>query len=706
MTKHTALFIGILLLITVCINATYVSAQKNRPVIDSLLAFNTKPMHDTSKVICNCKLSDAYKLYKADSGMYYLNICDSIAQKVNYNKGRMMALTYYALFTLDKSDYKKAQLYLDTLHRLMLNNHDSTYYVSYANSSGICYNRLGNYNAALDMYIKAIKYSEAHHEFARIPAMQINIGTIYRRQLNDYKMALAYFEKARTNLLTYPDEQLSWNLNSAFGSIYLEQYKIDSAVYIYKMNVDISLKRQNKEQIIIGYLNIANAFKTSRVYDSTFYYAQEALHISKNEKPTTWHARGLHLYAEATAHLGNTDTAIKCCAEAIQISKNVGDVQRLLAAYKSMVIICKLHKDFESALSYNDSLVHINDSINSNSVAQNLNELNLKYETEIKDATIKQFETAKKISKLELEKQEAIIAGNYKEAQQKETEISLLKQTSELGELRIIQQQNDLQQKSLQTIAQEQQLQIAAQQAQIDERQILNQKLIQTGIIAAFISALVFGFVFFNRYQLKKKLEQQQLLEKERTRISSDLHDELGSGLTAIAMMSNNPRTSGNNMNDISGTANTLIDNMREMVWALNTKNDTLENLISYIHEYAQQTIQHSSVKLNMQLPATIADKKLTGEVRRNILLTVKEVINNALKYSDATELNLKIMLQQNQLQINIADNGKGFDMSNVRKNGSGLKNIQERMKEIGGSAQIITKQGNGTDVKLQIELK
>ncbi|HKR05382.1 MAG TPA: two-component regulator propeller domain-containing protein [Bacteroidia bacterium] len=213
-------------------------------------------------------------------------------------------------------------------------------------------------------------------------------------------------------------------------------------------------------------------------------------------------------------------------------------------------------------------------------------------------------------------------------------------------------------------------------------------------------------YIFF-RYRFRKKLEQQLALQKERERISSDLHDDLGSGLTSIALISemiNNKTAEGKQnteMQKISGTANELVDNMREIVWALNTKNDSLENLVGYIHEHAQKAFEFSSIKLKVNIPEQIAESQLAAEPRRNIFLTVKETLTNSIRYSEAKNVFLKFYTDKEALKIEIADDGKGFSIDNIRKNANGIKNMKKRMEIIGGrySVHSIPEKGTVTEI-------
>jgi len=214
------------------------------------------------------------------------------------------------------------------------------------------------------------------------------------------------------------------------------------------------------------------------------------------------------------------------------------------------------------------------------------------------------------------------------------------------------------------------------------------------------------------RYRLKTKLEQQLALQKERERISSDLHDDLGSGLTSIVMMSERIKKKTNGaghdieMEKISGTANVLVDNMREIVWALNTENDSLENLVGYIHEHAQKAFEFSPINLKVEIPDKIAEAQLAAEPRRNIFLTVKETLNNAIRYSEAQNVFMKFRTSAEAVEIEISDDGKGFSIDGIGKRANGLKNMKKRMNIIKGSYAVESSPGNGTATEIRFNLK
>ncbi|CAL1517623.1 triple tyrosine motif-containing protein [Chitinophaga sp. MM2321] len=206
----------------------------------------------------------------------------------------------------------------------------------------------------------------------------------------------------------------------------------------------------------------------------------------------------------------------------------------------------------------------------------------------------------------------------------------------------------------------------------------------------------------------KLKLEKEQAVDQERARISSDMHDDLGSGLSTIRLLSEIakrkiPDTSQTKeIERISETAGEMIDKMSEIIWAMNSSNDSLANLIAYMRSFAADFLEHAHITHQFFIPDAIPDIKLSGGTRRNIYLAVKESLHNVMKHARATEVIIEVKMHKN-MTIMIKDNGKGFDQEKVRLFGNGLKNIQKRMLAVGGNADISS--NNGTIVFLDIPL-
>ena len=208
--------------------------------------------------------------------------------------------------------------------------------------------------------------------------------------------------------------------------------------------------------------------------------------------------------------------------------------------------------------------------------------------------------------------------------------------------------------------------------------------------------------------EIEKELAVLKAQQEERNRISVDMHDELGSGMTAIRLMSELAKSkmkesSPMEIDKISDSANDVLNKMNAIIWSMSSGNDTLDNLVSYIRVYALEYFEGTPVNCKVNTPEHIEQRELTGDKRRNIFLCVKETLNNALKHSEASEIIIDIEMGD-QLIIRIHDNGKGIDMQKLRQFGNGLKNIQNRMDSIGGSFTIENKNGTLTTLTLPME--
>ncbi len=207
----------------------------------------------------------------------------------------------------------------------------------------------------------------------------------------------------------------------------------------------------------------------------------------------------------------------------------------------------------------------------------------------------------------------------------------------------------------------------------------------------------------------KREFEKQQAIEKERTRIATDMHDDLGAGLSRIKFLSQsilNKKMKDDGikteLEKITSFSDEMSEKMGEIVWALNERNDTLADLIAYTRSYAVEYLANHDIQCEANTPLNLPGTFITGEMRRNIFLSVKECLHNIVKHASATRVWFSVQLN-GRMQIIIHDNGKGIDWNDRRAFSNGIENINKRMKEIGGEANFENEQG--TKVSLTIPL-
>ncbi len=207
--------------------------------------------------------------------------------------------------------------------------------------------------------------------------------------------------------------------------------------------------------------------------------------------------------------------------------------------------------------------------------------------------------------------------------------------------------------------------------------------------------------------------ERERALEQERNRISRDMHDDLGADLTNIVILSKiarqtiKPKEQERDAIDrIENAANDVINKMNEIIWALNPSNDTLSNLIAYLHRYLKENLETAQIEFDVIIPSSIPNVHLKAGYRRNIFLVVKESIHNAVKHSHAGLIKIEILLPDRKtLKITITDNGSGFNVQERTGTGNGLLNMKKRMAEINGVYTIESSIGKGTMVIIEVPL-
>jgi len=225
-----------------------------------------------------------------------------------------------------------------------------------------------------------------------------------------------------------------------------------------------------------------------------------------------------------------------------------------------------------------------------------------------------------------------------------------------------------------------------------------------------FIASVVLGavllFYFLIRSYYRRKLEKKnqllreqsliidkhQAVESERTRIASEMHDDLGSGLTTIRYLSDKALKQAKDAEEavqikkIADHSNTLVRNMSEIIWAMNSRFDNTENLTGYLRRYASEYLEERNIAHEFINDTLSTNSTIGGEKRRNIFLVFKEILHNSVKYSGADKI--RIVIEANGVfRISISEiDGKGFDPESVLEKGNGLYNCRKRMNVIGGS--------------------
>ncbi len=220
------------------------------------------------------------------------------------------------------------------------------------------------------------------------------------------------------------------------------------------------------------------------------------------------------------------------------------------------------------------------------------------------------------------------------------------------------------------------------------------------------VSVLGIIIYLFLQYKFRQKLRTQRIQDK----IARDLHDDVGSTLSSIAILtqaaqnqlSKSPEKTQNLLNQIGQNAQETLDNMSDIVWTNKTLNDNFEQLTIRMQEFTAKVLEPKGIEYEFDIDESLKNLQWKSEKYYDFYMIFKETINNSAKYSEAKRLIISILKVNNQVKMSIKDDGKGFDL-NVKKGGNGLLNMKKRAEQMRGKFEIKSVINEGTEIEVRV---
>lgn len=641
--KIRLLFCSFILITTLSIS----QHQKNS-VLDSLLHIS-KSQKEVELIKTLNDISWEYKNSNIDSAFFYARKSLKISKKLDNPK--VLASSYNSLANcfdakgiLDSAltyHQKSLEITLKINHKIGAAN-------SY-NNIGIVYDLKGDFALSLENYFKALKIYEEEENVPsdKLPMVLGNIGIVYKKQ-KEYDKVLNYYKRA---LKIYEENNSSFGIVVTKGNIgsvllNLEKYTESIAYSEEAKNLYEQLGYERYVPYMLNNIAIAKDSLKLRKEAQQFYKESIAL-FSKDQN--------LYELAYAKTGLANSFEKEKRYLEAsielksaLKIIEEKGFKELKLGAYKLLASVEKNSGNYQQAYKYFEVYAIGKDSLFVEEKTKTIFELETKYETAKKEKEI---------------------------AQQKE---ELLK----------------------------------------NELEIKNKNLTTLFLGSGLLIFTIISFGLYKRQQHKKREYKNKLalkeaqtyskLQDQRLRISRDLHDNIGSQLTFIISSIDNLKfltditneKLKNKLSEINNFASATIGQLRDTIWAMNKNEITFEEFQSRLLAFIEKA-KSATTKIQFNFNATIQSNITFSSIQgMNIFRVFQEAINNAIKYAEASEINILISENEATIEFEISDNGKGFNINTIEL-GNGLENMQRRVKEVGGTINIHSKPNHGTSIKI-----
>lgn len=555
------------------------------------------------------------------------------------------------VYHFKKGDYEKSLRALnDVAVKASIQKNDELLLKAFTNIGNVCVDK-GETTKAMENYQKALKIAESSSNKKNIASLLKNIGILYVTW-KIFPKALEYYQKAESIAIEIRDSSLIADCHNNKGVVYEQQQKYDEALSEYKEALNYYLKN-NPENITMEYTNMAIVYKLKKDYASSVKYNLSAidLAIKSGDK---WLAAAIYnnignLYVE----LGDTKKAIDYCNKSLAIAKEINATEVLINVYETLADAKAKAGDYKSAFDNQKQFATIKDKFISTENTKQLNELQTKYETEKKDNEIKTLQGEKTISNLKISEQNLIL--------QKRNYLLAL-------------------------------------------------------VLLILIVLLSGSYFYYSRLKLKNRIAKEKAIketeEHERMRIAKDIHDDLGSGLSKINFLSEIIYSKTellpeirHSSESVKETAKRMIDNMRDLIWALNPDNTTLPNLIARMREYTTDYLEDFPIEIKYSFPDNIPQISINKESHRELFMIVKETLNNISKHSKATEILFNVVLTDTDFSFSIRDNGTGFNEETIKR-GNGLRNMNSRITVLGGVFEVKSELNKYTLISVSIPLQ
>ena len=695
------------------------------------------------------KASQYIKKSLYDSATPLLHQALAQSQRNNFKKGEATSYDLLAEIMLATGKRKEFEKYDSLGMPIAAQLKDTSLLISFHNRAGVYYMETGKNKEAEHSFNTALAFGLEKQGSQKTAEVNSNLGSLFLA-LGEKDKAIDGFFKALRLYEKNNSEVGMGETYSNISSVYYLMGKVDDAINYQKISIGIREKLNDRAGLAITNINIGQLYILKELYPLALQHLQNAVKYAEqlnNAKlmasaysgmsayasrtkdfPTalSWQTKAIKLFEEtgnkqmlsrlyvSAGNLAKATkdslTAIGFYDKALGISKEMGNKENIANAYEKLSSFYVDSKNYEQAHDFYKKYILYRDSITARSALAKVEEIRTLYETEKKDNEISRLSTDQRIKALQIEKQNALIAGNTLEAQKKENEIELLSKSQELQEAKIMQQDEQLEKQLLLAKTNEQQLQLAEKEKQLQQKQLKNSALLRNFILAGVVLLLLLGYFMFSRYQLKRKIQEQEALLSVRNNIAKDLHDEIGSTLTSIKILSEvseknlhkDQTKTSSFLHKITEQSAAVQQGISDIVWSVNPENDKLENMVIRMREYVAQTLESRSIHTVINIDEHLLGKTLDMNQRRDFFLIFKEAVNNIAKYADATEVQVKLERKSNDLKMQVTDNGKGFEVSR-QTSSSGLKNMKARAVSLKGTLDIQSENGQGSSVTLII---
>lgn len=632
--------------------------------------------------ITMCVLTVAYAQSTPDSLIRIADAASGDSLKVKWYNDAVWELVY--------NDHEKA---LQTAKKALVvaERSQNPYSLSDCyNTLGACYYIGSDFEQSIAWHEKALAIRLKLNDKKGLVSSYNNIGSS-KKELGNYKEEADFYFKALKIAVEIKDSAAQASILNNIADAFLRQKQYDASEKYNLQALEIRRQRKDTKGEISCYINLAVTMYQEKNYERSASYYRQAEQLLGLVKDNYLEAKFHANYAALLKDTGHPEDAVLHIRKSIALNEKIGNNNSNLVNFINLASVYEDLKQYRAARSEYQNALEIALAIGSMqwrrqsylgiaTTSYALGSYKEAYENHVRYLSIKDSLQNEETGRLMAE------AAQKYEVSQKEAEIRILKQDEQIHAL-----------------------QLKDQQLVLEKRK--NLLVLSSCVILLLVLA---GYFYFSRQRLRARQAKEEAIrdteENERMRMAKDIHDDLGSGLSKIKFISELLAAKAKQVPElmpsidaVSETSVRLIDNMRDLIWALNPENTSLDSLVARIREYSSDYLGEASIHLDTDIPDEWPQMQITKEAHRNLFFIVKEALQNMIKHASASEVLVRMALENDELVIQLKDNGKGMMPSETK--GNGLRNMQQRASVVKGHLDVQSEPGYGVNIQIRVPL-
>ncbi len=646
---------------------------------DSLKTVLLKTNTDTTRAILLSVLADELTrsnvqeaLESARSGLY-------LSKKISFDRGVFENSFSLAAAFQGQAQFDSAVFYFHFANGVAEKREDLSGQAEVCSSLGHSFMRKSMMDSSRYFLDRGLALAKEAHNYRVEAGIYNNYGNVFLEESN-YQKALDYFVQA-AKLYENPlaDDYGQAMALSNIGNIEYRLGNYDQALDYAWQSMNIAKRKKLDPQIGYAHKLLGRIYRKQKKYDSALieYKQAQKLYVTLGDVRSA---------AELLQNIGNIyfdkeqhRDALTNYQQSLKLAKSISVKPLIAYSYSAIGQAYAILKKNDDALVYLDSARNAAKAIgNSYLLMDTYDAMSSVYESK----------------------------GDYKKALSVHQQLAQLKDSITQSENRQLAEET---QAKYELEKKEAQITLLTKDQELKRLALERQRAVQIGSAIALLLVIIIAFLLVNRYRVLNKAKRLAEIEQVRNTIARDLHDDIGSTLSTINIISNlamRENLNGNNhhLSRIAEQSSKMMESMTDMVWSINPINDSIEKVMVKMKVFAAEILEPKDIAVKFFGEESLNGLLLDAEKQKNLFLIFKEAINNAAKYSEASQVEVTLKQSEGKLMMMVSDNGKGFSEESI-KAGNGLINLKSRANTIHAEFKLSSAESKGTRIEVVLPI-